>query len=384
MTTHPDFLTITDHTGTRTIPKGPPAPHQTTAIVRVDPDAILRETMHGNNAALAAYLRTIAPTLDGQPDDGTEARQRGPAGLSTAPELHARNARYFVTIGALVFVAGTLAAGLVQLATLADLLGESWQIPAWLALTGAGAFWTIREIHETESRRTPEGIADTRAGAEAYAIERDADARTEIARAFGDSIRADATARQRDADARARVTDAELARIGAAPAPQRTPSRLIDNRRFAVQWQEEDAGMLTYATTAPATALQEGENATEAPQTPAAPVYVETDAAPRLRPMATAHAAHAPLTADPVLIELLETIDRLYADCARRGDDLITERLPWSARGTWSAEAKRRTDATLKRLDPPLIVAGAGNRYRLNRAARCSAIALAAVRQNWR
>ena len=368
-------LTINDRGQTRTIAAGPPTPAPTTQIVRINPDQIMREAMDSQSAALGAYLRTIAPTLHGQPD-ADDRQQRGPAGLSTAPELHARNARYFVTVGALVAVMAILAAGLVQLATLADLLGAAWQLPAWLTLTGAASFWTIRRVHEDSERRSPEGVADTHAGAAAFAMEEDARSRGLIARAFAESIRADAGARQLDAESRNRATDAEIARITGSPTPAPRPA-------LTLQRQQPDAGAdLVYATTVPSPiSPTPAPNAQQARSAAISPVYAPNSTQTPHRPaMATVQAQQG----DPALIAMLETINGLFADCARRADDLIIDRLPWSARGPWSAEAKRRADATLQRLDPPLIVAGAGGRYRLNRANWCAGIAMQAIRQNWR
>ena len=364
------YLTVTEQGQTRYVPRLDATPTTPAALVRISPDQVLRETMDHNSAALGAYLRTIAPTLHGQPDAGARSAPGQPAGLSTAPELQARNVRFFVTVGALVAVAGALVAGIVQLATLADMLGESWQWPAWLTITGAAAWWTIRAIHESESRRTPEGIADTGAVAQAYATEKDAESRHLIAAAFAAAITTDAETKAQDADARHAITMQEVNRIASQPTP--APR----HRQITLRQQPEDMqGMMTYATTTPAPALQNAQEGAHAAYTPQ---HTEPPASAPPRP---SHAAQQP---DPALVNMLQTVSDLFDDAAARADDLIAIRLPWSARGTWPAETKRRAEQTLRRLDPPLIVAGAGNRYRLNRAAWCKGIALNAIRQNWR
>ena len=370
------YLTITEQGQTRQIPRLDVTPTTPAALVRISPDQIVRETMESNSAALGAYLRTIAPTLHGQNDAGARSAPGQPAGLSTAPELQARNARYYVTVAALVAVLAALVAGLVQLATLADLVSESWQWPVWLTITGAAAFLTIRAIHESESRRTPEGIADTRAGADAYATEKDAESRHLIAAAFAAAIQTDATTKAQDADARHAATMQEVNRIASQPTP--APR----HRQITLRQQPEDMqGMMTYATTTPAPVLQNAparQEAQDAARAAYTPEYTDPPASAPPRPR------HAAQTADPALVNMLQTVSDLFDDSATRADDLITIRLPWSARGQWPAETKRAAEQTLKRLDPPLIIAGAGNRYRLNRAAWCKGLALNAIRQNWR
>ena len=372
-------LTVTDHNGRRIIPYGaPPNVGQPAALARVDPDQIVRQTMDSNAAALTAYLRTIAPALatDRDADAGYIDAPR-PVALSSAPELAARNARYYVTVAAIIAVLAILAAGLVQLATLADLLGASWQWPAWMTLTGGAAFWSIRRLHDATDERTPEGIAQTAAHAQAYATETDAESRREIAAAFADAIRADADARRTDATARALATDAELARISAQPQPPAAPPRQFRIRALTA---EQDAD-LVYATSIPRAALA-GPTAQEAPGDAQPAPAVPEHPAPALAAAPPRSASAA--TADPLLVAVLETISALFADCAQRGDDLIVGRLAWSARGDWPAESKRAALAALARLDPPLIEAGAGGRYRLNRRAWCHPIALTAIRHHWR
>ena len=258
----------------------------------------------------------------------------------------------------------------------ADLVSESWQWPVWLTITGAAAFLTIRAIHESESRRTPEGIADTRAGADAYATEKDAESRHLIAAAFAAAIQTDATTKAQDADARHAATMQEVNRIASQPTP--APR----HRQITLRQQPEDMqGMMTYATTTPAPGLQNAparQEAQDAARAAYTPEYTEAPASAPPRPR------HAAQTADPALVNMLQTVSDLFDDSATRADDLITIRLPWSARGQWPAETKRAAEQTLRRLDPPLIIAGAGNRYRLNRAAWCKGLAINAIRQNWR
>ena len=88
---------------------------------------------------------------------------------------------------------------------------------------------------------------------------------------------------------------------------------------------------------------------------------------------------------DPVLIALLDEVRKLFSDCDRRNSDLIVCRLPWSARarGDWPADAKHSATSTLARLNPPLITAGAGGRYRLNRRAWSEPAAINEIRRHW-
>ena len=279
-----------------------------------------------------------------------------------------------MTIAAIVAVLAILAAGLVQLATLADLLGAPWQWPAWMTLTGGAAFWSIRRLHDATDERTPEGIAD-----------RSARKRTPRRQTPNHAAKSPPPSPTRSAPTPTPGAPTQP-RAPWPPTPNWRGSPPSPSRRqlaAAISDQSLDAehdADLVYATSIPRRARR--------PDRTGSPRRRATGAGSTRTPCAALAAAPPPAPAQqpPIRCWSLcwETISALFADCAQRGDDLIVGRLPWSARGDWPAESKRVALAALARLDPPLIEAGAGGRYRLNRRAWCHPIALTAIRHHWR
>ena len=310
---------------------GDPTPAPQTAMVRIDPDAVVRQALDQQSAVVRDYLRGLGSqrTVDPAP--------RAPTGYSNDSELRARNVRFFFTVGAYVVLAGTVAWGIVALATLADVIDGSWHWPMWLAATGAMALWLVRSTHSLEARLTPEGIEATRADADAYAAERDADGRNAIATAVAEAISWRAQSEYADSQSRQLATEQAFDRV---MPPQR-----------------QLTGVVTYATS--------------------------IDVQPHTAPQRHVSMVCAPVQPDVGAIAMCEAVTRLYADCAQRGNDLVTTRLPWSQRGSWDAAQKRRCIDVLSAMDPPLLVAGDGGRWRLNRAAWPMPIALSAIRRRW-
>ena len=248
-----------------------------------------------------------------------------------------------------ILLAATVAWGIVSLAHLAGAIDGTWHWPLWLAATGGLALYLVKATHSLEAHLTPEGIEATRADADAYATEKAADGQHAIATAVAQAIEWRAQSEYADSQARLAATEAAYERI----LPQR---QLPDNRRFAGQWQSETDAV--YATSIDVQPLQP---------------------APRRSDRWT----FAPVQPDMACLALCAEIQRLYADCGRRGDDLVTTRLPWSQRGDWAAAQKRTAVDVLGRLDPPLFIAGDGGRWRLNRAAWPMPLALSAIRRRW-
>ena len=339
-------LRVTEQGQTRWV-AGEPTPTPTTALSRIDPDSVVRDALERQSSTVNAYLKAVGPAAQRTVDAAPRAAQ----GYSNAAELSARNARYFVTIASYVTVTAILAFGLVWLATLADITPGEWFWPAWFTLSGALALGLIWLTHRSESERTPEGIELERVRSDGYATERNADAQHVIATAVADAIRWRAESEHADAQARQLATESMFGTIASAPSPRRLTMT-------STPMATDDAGMMQYATSV------------------AAPTLPQEDGAPQwtVRPMQP----------DSGCLALCEAVAALYRDCAHRGDSLIVQRLPWSQRGDWSAAQKRKTAEVLAQLDPPLLLAGDGGRWRLNTADWHEQIALSAIRRRWR
>ena len=298
------------------------ATQPTTAMVKVDPDAVVRSAIDAQSAAVKDYLRSVARTVD-------QAPQRSPTGYSNDSELRARNTRFFFTVGAYIALAAVVSWGIVSLATLADVIDAGWHWPMWLAATGAMALWLVRTTHALEAHLTPEGIEATRADADAYATEKAADGQHAIAQAVAEAITWRAQSEYADSQARQIATEAAFERI-------------LPQRQLTVAPAE-----LTYSQQAPIDIVWR------------------------------------PATPSTACLMLCDAVSKLYESCQQRGSDLVTTRLEWSQRGSWDAQQKRRCLDTLSQFDPPLLIAGDGGRWRLNRAAWPLPIALSAIRRRW-
>ena len=340
------ILTVTER-GSQRYVVGDATPAPSTALAKIDVDATVRSAIDAQSSIVREYMRGVGSTATRTIDAGA---QRAPQGYSNAEELRHRNRRYFVTIGAYVAVAAAVCYGLVWLATLADLTPGDWFWPAWLTTSGAMALGLIWATHRSEADRTPEGIELERVRSDGYATERAADGQFLISQAISQAIGFRAESEFADATARLAATDAAYASMRPAP----------DARRFAVRWQEEDAGMMTLATEIPLAP-------SPAPPRPAAaPRYTVTAMQP-----------------DAACLAMCAAVSAIFAGCAATGDDLVTGRLPWGARGDWGAPMKKKAIAVLAAMDPPLLLSGDGNRYRLNRAQWCEALAVGAIRRRW-
>lgn len=340
------ILEVSTRGQTRYIP-GDPTPAPQTAMVRIDPDSVVRSAIDAQSAAVRDYMKGIAAQRTVDP----AVPQRAPTGYSNDSELKARNQRFYFTVTGYILLAATVAWGIVSLAHLAGAIDGTWHWPLWLAATGGLALYLVKATHSLEAHLTPEGIEATRADADAYATEKAADGQHAIATAVAQAIEWRAQSEYADSQARLAATEAAYERI----LPQR---QLPDNRRFAVQWQQEDTAV--YATSIDVQPLQ-----------------------PATAPQRSDRWTCAPVQPDTACLALCAEIQRLYADCGQRGDDLVTTRLPWSQRGDWAAPLKRTSTAVLSQLDPPLLVAGDGGRWRLNRAAWPMPLALSAIRRRW-
>ena len=339
--------------GQRRFVTGEPVAAQPTALARIDPDQVVRQALDQQSSTVQAYLKAVGSAAQRTVD----AAPRAPTGYSSEPELRARNTRFYVTIAAYILLAATVAWGIVSLAALADMIEGSWQWPLWLAATGALALYLVKATHSLESERTPEGIELERVRFDGYATERAADGQHAIATAVADAISWRAQSEYADSQARQAATDEAYRRIEATRIEAPAQRQLSDKRRFVVQWQQEDASMVNYATQLPIAAPQAAQTVTR---------YTVSMVQP-----------------DTECLAMMEAVSRIYADCAQRGDNLITSRLPWSQRGDWAAPHKRKAIDVLQRLDPQLFIVGDGGRWRLNSAAWQRDIALSAIKRRW-
>ena len=330
--------------GQRRFVTGEPVAAQPTALARIDPDQVVRQALDQQSSTVQAYLKAVGNSAQRTVD----AAQRAPTGYSSEPELKARNTRFYVTIAAYIVLAATVAWGIVSLAALADVIDGAWQWPLWMAATGALALYLVKATHSLESERTPEGIELERVRSDGYATEKAADGQHAIATAVAAAIQWRAESEFADSQARQLATEEAYRRIEATRIEAPLQRRLTVN----------DASMVNYATQLPIAAPQAAESATR---------YSASMVQP-----------------DTECLAMMEAVSSIYADCAQRGDNLITTRLPWSQRGDWNAAQKRKAIDVLAQLDPQLFLAGDGGRWRLNSAAWQRDIALSAIKRRWK
>ena len=345
------ILEVSTRGQTRFIP-GDPTPAQTTALAKIDPDAVVRDALDRQSSTVQAYLKAVGNaaqrTVDATP-------QRAPQGYSNDSELKARNTRFFFTVGAYVALAGTVAWGIVSLAQLSGAIDGAWHWPMWLAATGAMALWLVRSTHSLEAYLTPEGIEATRADADAYATEKAADGQHAIATAVAAAIQWKAESEYADSQARQLATDAAFGAFVTGGKPTQPLRRLTANT-------ERTDGDMVYATSIDLATPTRA--ATQAPQT-------------------AGRYTVATMQPDAGCLALCQVVAGLFDDCAARGSDLVVTRLPWSQRGEWNAAQKRKAVDVLAQLDPPLLLTGDGGRLRLNVQAWVKPLALGSIRRKW-
>ena len=307
------ILTVTQQGQRRFVPG---EPVQSTAIVArpVDVQQLATDAMTSNNNMVMAVLRQMQPTIDADPADRAQ-----PAGLSSPGELAARNERFRWTVVATVILSMVATGGIVAIAVVTGQLTPALGLATWIALTGLCAMVAVWHVHRTELAHTPEALERLRTECEFDVSAQDAESRQILAQAYADAVRDDAAAR------RASAESARQANIAYTQAPAQrqmdyTPRTAPD------------------CSTAPAPVC--------APVTPTAPA-----------------------TPDPALAAMLAFIREVFTDCERRDSSLITQRLPWSARGDWQAGDKARAVAVLATFpeSAPLIETRDGNRAHLNR-----------------
>jgi len=273
--------------------------------------------MSANNDMVTAILRSMTPAIDAEPGN------RAQPGLSSPSELAARNERFRWTTAATVALSAVTAGGICWVAYLAGAVNEPGALAGWLTLSGLAGYASVQWTHHRESQLTAEAIELERVAGDYDVAATDAESRQLLARAYAQSIVDDAAARRASAEAQ-RSANLQLC------APTRQPMDYTPRQNAH-------------------NALTEAQEASQVCQ-------AET---PALAPVG---ALETPTAPDPLLVKVLAELDRLHADYLATGRTLITERLPWSARGTWPQADKERTRRNLAALNVPPIVAGDGNR----------------------
>ena len=304
---------------------------QTTALAPIDTQKIAREwgdeyvsTMNG---MLRQYATPTAPAGNRHPQV---------TGISSPDELSARNERFRWTTVEVVILVAITAAGIVLIVQRAMELDTVATIAGWLVLSGFGGVASATWVSHQESQLTPEAIEMERVRGDYDIATLYAESNGKVVGAIAESIILDAQTKHLNAEAQRAATMAHLESSKARTAPQRAqPTRYDESDLYA-----------------PETAVQ-------APFAPSVAAW-DGDETEEFQPI-------APAQPDRALVAMLAEIDRIYADCNARGSDTITTRLPWSARGEWTPRDKERAQAALSTIDPALIIAGEGGRYRLNR-----------------
>jgi hypothetical protein len=321
-------------------------PVQQTAIVArpIDVQSLATQTIAANNDMVTAILRSMTPTIDSEPS-------RAQPGLSSPAELAARNERFRWVIVAVVLLAAVTAAGIVSVAYLAGHVSGPGALAGWLVLSGVAGYLSVTYVHHREANLSPEALEGERIRSTYDIAVIDAESRSTLAAAYAQAVRDDAAARRASAEAQ-RQANLQLA------APTRQPMDYTPRQTAQTPAQAAQEASQVYRTETPS------PSPVRALESPTAPV------APAVAP-------------DPLLVKVLAELDRLHGDYLATGRTLITERLPWSARGTWPQADKERTRRNLAALNVPPIVAGDGNR-----AHWCTALPWRIIRQriieSWR
>ena len=115
--------------GTERWVAGDPTPVQQTALARIDPDSVVRDALERQSSTVNAYLKAVGSAAQKTVD----AAPRSPTGFSSEPELKARNARFYVTVGAMTLTIAAAVWGIVAIAAQEGVIADDWLWPAWIA-----------------------------------------------------------------------------------------------------------------------------------------------------------------------------------------------------------------------------------------------------------
>ena len=265
--------------------------------------AAWRQMADAHTAAIPRQAQTI--------DGACDYSGRG-SGLSSASELAERRKTSAMYLLSYAMMTGGTIAGLVGLAWLAGIVGDSAQAFAfWIAGTGLASLSLAAWQHRRELALTPESLEELRINGDYDVATVDAESRRILAQAHADGIRLAAQAQLEDATARRlaaqTATQAAMAQAQAQLAQHETPQSTM---KAALNYQKP----LQTATAIPRAEL---------------PVWT---------PESAQQAAIAPPVAivDTARRKLLDFILEVYADGAFDSDGYLRKGVvsPLSARST--------------------------------------------------
>jgi hypothetical protein len=194
--------------------------------------------------AHTAAIPRQAATIDGACDYSG----RG-SGLSSASELAERRKTSAMYLLSYAMMTGGTIAGLVGLAYVAGIVGDSaTAFAAWVGLTGLASLSLAAWQHRRELSLTPESLESERIGADYSIAEIDAESRRILAEAHADSIRLAAQAQLEDAQARRlaaqAATQAAMAQAQAQLAQHEAPQSTM---KAALNYQKPLQAATTFA-----------------------------------------------------------------------------------------------------------------------------------------
>ena len=306
--------------------------------ISVDPDNLVSGALREQTQIVQNYLRSITPMMQVLPPEGEMRRGYG---YASPGETAARTDRYKFSVASITGISALTSAGLVLLAYANGYTNELTSVATWLALSGIFSGVAVSLMHRQDSVLTPEGIERQRQGYQAVVDQMDAESRQTLAGAYATAITLDARARAYTQRTQAHAMAAETQRLAAPrPAPAPRPQAQFG----PVRWDEpafvdDEQAVGTVQGTVEETVSTSGRGLFD----------------------------HSPTTVDPLRTTVLTFVASLYEDGVVDGNGLILVRLPWSSRGSLAPAERDRVQDALRRLEPPLIEIGAGNRAYLNR-----------------
>lgn len=350
---HYDSPTTAKGRPTTFVTPGIEQPQQGTVLAPVQPIAP-RALLDTQNRLIDVYAEQAKQAAKVQvlPADGSSA----PRGYSSAGELQARNRRFYFTVGAMVGVAAFAMWGIVSVGHAAGFVGDNWTLPLWIALTGVSAFLSIRSVHGSEQRLTPESIELARAENQFAVDHMDAETRQlairYAARLDLERLRLEREQQRLQREANHRLALETQARIGEQMTrhtqPQHTMNRVHTYRPPAAQQAQPPQRGGWEAQEAPAAAQD---------STPAG--YDLAPDADALQPVYEPE----PVTVidDPARLALLNFVADLYLDRDSSGTYRRMDAggvlktgvtVPWSQRGGMSKEQREQTQEILRQVTP--------------------------------
>jgi hypothetical protein len=291
--------------------------------------------------AHTAAIPRQAATIDGACDYSG----RG-SGLSSASELAERRKTSAMYLLSYAMMTGGTIAGLVGLAYVAGIVGDSaTAFAAWVGLTGLASLSLAAWQHRRELSLTPESLESERIGADYSIAEIDAESRRILAEAHADSIRLAAQAQLEDATARRlaaqTATQAAMAAATRQIAQHETPQSTM---KAALNYQKPLQAATTFARAElPVWTPESAQQAAESP---------------------------TPAIVDGARRRLMDFVLSAYADGNLDGDGYLRKGItfPTSQRSDCTATERRQIADLLAQLPTPFAeYDGERKSWRVNR-----------------